>query len=534
MLRHGRPCDRGRCLVASGLRSRLRSCRGRGRGRACGIGTGRRITGLWSLRLLGRIGRGVGRGLCRGLRRPFRRRRQRPVLGGGLGKHRRLHGFGGGAVPPGPPRIGRDTAEDDQQAEAHKEGGRDLEPRVRVLRFIGWRPRTLLRSGPGHRRRTRDEHRGFIAPGIFGLGSRPGWARREYGGFVDWPLWRERPAWRRDDARREDRRFVGPPVGSPHVGKVGTLHRDRGLVVVSRSIRFRIFDPLEESSGERPGTRPAILGPLGEAPHQGLDHAVRHAPSGGHRDGVRNLLHQDIHRLGGLKWRAAGEQLISDDSERVDIDARVQFGAARLLGRHVGGGSGDETCLGEALRSLGHPGDAEVDQIDPARFVEEDVLRLDVAMNDALPVRVVEGFRHTLDDLHRPPRRQRLPARECREIPTTHETHRHPRHPSLDAVGKDRKNIWMLELRDHLRFTVEAFAEGPVGRELGGQDLESDVPVEVRLKGLVNRRHPAFTQASVDPISPEGRPDLCHLEPRSHRGWDVLNRSRVHRAAFSE
>ena len=56
---------------------------------------------------------------------------------------------------------------------------------------------------------------------------------------------------------------------------------------------------------------------------------------------------------------------------------------------------------------LGRGSDAQVGQLHRAAVAEQDVGRLHVAMNHAVLVRVIEGARHTTDDLRAPTRAQR-------------------------------------------------------------------------------------------------------------------------------
>ena len=99
------------------------------------------------------------------------------------------------------------------------------------------------------------------------------------------------------------------------------------------------------------------------------------------------MLHRDLDRrlvVGCL----AGEKLVKDDPDRVKIGARIDRGAARLLGGEVLRGADDRADLGHLARAC--PGDAEVGDLDASLLVHEHVVRLDVAVDDAVPVRKAE------------------------------------------------------------------------------------------------------------------------------------------------
>ena len=88
----------------------------------------------------------------------------------------------------------------------------------------------------------------------------------------------------------------------------------------------------------------------------------------------------------------AGEQLVEDDAEAVDVAAgvdRVRL-AAGLLGRHVGRRA-EHLAVGRHRRVVGVAlGQAEVHEVRLAVGVEQDVRRLDVAVDDAERVRAAE------------------------------------------------------------------------------------------------------------------------------------------------
>ena len=98
--------------------------------------------------------------------------------------------------------------------------------------------------------------------------------------------------------------------------------------------------------------------------------------------------------------RRTHEQLVQHDAERVDIAARVHGDTAGLLGRHVLQRS-DHVALFGSVRLLGELlvvdgfGDAEIDDFRNGRAVvkrDEHVWGLDVAVNNALDVRVMSRF----------------------------------------------------------------------------------------------------------------------------------------------
>src|SRR5262249_3188329 len=117
---------------------------------------------------------------------------------------------------------------------------------------------------------------------------------------------------------------------------------------------------------------------------------------------------QDVVRTPELVERTApGDERVKQDSSRVDVGALVDGVAAGLFGRGVAGGSdamavhrGECQRLDESAGPARDFCDAEIEELDsrwsPFGSRDEDVVRLDVAMDDAGAV-------------HGPERRKKLP-----------------------------------------------------------------------------------------------------------------------------
>ena len=100
------------------------------------------------------------------------------------------------------------------------------------------------------------------------------------------------------------------------------------------------------------------------------------------------VLHRDLERRVPGERDAAGQHLVEHDAGRVDVRRRARRESARLLGRQVLRGADDRA----RLRDLARPGarDPEVHHLDAAVWRNDDVVWLDVAVDDAVAVGVVE------------------------------------------------------------------------------------------------------------------------------------------------
>ena len=95
----------------------------------------------------------------------------------------------------------------------------------------------------------------------------------------------------------------------------------------------------------------------------------------------------------GLERRPAGEQGVEHGAQAVDVGRRGDLAprAGDLLGRHVRRRAQDQAGLRDPAVVLEAAGQAEVGDVGPALAVEQDVGRLQVAVEDAAQVGVVDG-----------------------------------------------------------------------------------------------------------------------------------------------
>jgi hypothetical protein len=119
-----------------------------------------------------------------------------------------------------------------------------------------------------------------------------------------------------------------------------------------------------------------------------------------------------------LMWWCPGQHLVEDAAERPDVDSSVHHLTRRLLGRHVGRGAQNDTHLG-VRRGNGRRfccvcgpadpslGETEVQHLDDTVRANLDVARLEVAMDDAALVGVIERINDLSRDGRRLVERQR-------------------------------------------------------------------------------------------------------------------------------
>jgi hypothetical protein len=138
---------------------------------------------------------------------------------------------------------------------------------------------------------------------------------------------------------------------------------------------------------------------------------TRRAPAGPGRQ--RGRLGADLHaderdRVVAVEGQAAGDDLVEQHAGGVEVGAGVDLQAEGLLGAHVLRGAEHHAGAGHLLErtvAADDLGDAEVDQLEHLAALvvagDEDVLRLEVAVDHALAVGVLEAAEHLQDEADR-------------------------------------------------------------------------------------------------------------------------------------
>jgi len=174
--------------------------------------------------------------------------------------------------------------------------------------------------------------------------------------------------------------------------------------------------------------------------------------------------------------------------------------ALRLLGREVLRRAHDRARL-RHVRCAG-AGDAEVRDLRAVLVVDDDVLRLEVAVDDTAAVREARGP----EDLNREVdgalgRERALVVDELLQRSAGDVLHRDVRRVVPLAAVVDRHDVLVLQARRGRRLTAEALDELGVGGEALVQDLQRDLAPELEVLRTVDLRHPARTDVGDDLVA---------------------------------
>ncbi len=213
---------------------------------------------------------------------------------------------------------------------------------------------------------------------------------------------------------------------------------------------------------------------------------------------------EDGHRAAGPEGHPAGTHRIEDATEAEEICAVIDRLAARLLGGHVLRRAGDGTALGQA-GVIDGAGQAEVGDLDTLDAVfEQDVGRLDVAVDQPLGVgRGQPGGRLETDaqdllDLQRAALVETLLERDAGNV-FHHQVG--PLARPLDGVNVN--DMFIAHGRGRLRLADEALAGRAAGGQRGSQHLDCHHALKCLIERLEHHAHAAAADDFEDLVMPQ-------------------------------
>ena len=236
------------------------------------------------------------------------------------------------------------------------------------------------------------------------------------------------------------------------------------------------------------------------------------------------------HRVTAAERHSASERGVEHHAETEEIRAAVERGAAHLLRAGIARRS-ETRPIALPCPAGKRRGDAEVRQVRRALDIEEDVLRLHVAVNHALAVRVVQGegdlLHHHQHVLH-----VQAGAQVRVQIAATQVFHRQIRGFAVETGVEDAHDIRMVETLDERSFALEAPSRLRGRRGAGRQELDGDEARMRLLHGEVHPRRRAGADQALDSVArnlrqrqTNRRQRRCAVIHRGHGGRDLARQT---------
>ena len=330
-----------------------------------------------------------------------------------------------------------------------------------------------------------------------------------------------------------------------------------GGLVAARAVFLNALhhDPVQVAADAPRQAGRVDLSPGGDA-GKGIEAAE--AQAGGGRlflaDDALNLGKGGAAQPAGVEGQGAGEQLVQQHAQAVDVAARVDVAGGRLglLGAHVLGRADELAVLGEerllSQAGAGRLGDAEVDDLRNRPAVgarDQHVRRLEVAVNHTLMVRMLHGLAHLPEQSQPLVDRKLVAIAVIRDRLAAHQLHHEIEPAGLGrARVEDPGDVRMLHQRQGLPLGLEARDHLPrVHAQL--DDLQRHAPLHRRfLLGHEDRAETALADQLQQLVAPDDRAGALadrracartrrllaarRRRRRRHESWRVLeNRQQV-------
>ena len=159
---------------------------------------------------------------------------------------------------------------------------------------------------------------------------------------------------------------------------------------------------------------------------------------------------------------------------------------------------------------------SEIEDLHPAVAGEENIRRLQIAVDDSLLVRRGHSARHLRRDLERFAHRNRALLHALAQRLAFEQLHHQERAAVVRADVVNRQNVRVIERADRARFLLESPQMVGVGRKRRRQNFYGHVALQARVARAIHFAHPARANRRNDLV----RPQFCSR--RKRHNWPGL------------
>src|SRR5579871_1947538 len=206
--------------------------------------------------------------------------------------------------------------------------------------------------------------------------------------------------------------------------------------------------------------------------------------------------------------KAARQKLEQDDAERIDIASDIEFEriGRNLFRAHVSQRSDQTAEVGVARGisiGIGDARHAEIEDFRISALIDKNIPGLEVAMDDAALVRMMNGIADPGHDIEALARGQETRVRVGDQRFPANELHGEIRLGSPSAVGGagliDLGDPWMLQAAQRVRFDFEAPKQLGI-RQAVPDNFERHRSARMFLLGLVYSTHRTLPEQAMNSI----------------------------------
>ena len=229
---------------------------------------------------------------------------------------------------------------------------------------------------------------------------------------------------------------------------------------------------------------------------------------------------------GSAEGELSGGHFVQDCSEGKKVSAGIEFAAAGLLGRHVGGGADRGARTGEVrfdgLGSCGlvltgatrgrDLGQAEIENLGVAALGYEDVGGFDVAVHDAFGVRGIECVGDLDGEGKQSVQLERSCADQVFERLAVEKLHGDEGLAVLFADVVNGANVGVVQCGCGLGLALKAGERLRVAGYFIGKEFQGYEAMQARVFGFINHAHAAAAEFLDDAIVGNGLADHCSVD----------------------
>ncbi len=235
----------------------------------------------------------------------------------------------------------------------------------------------------------------------------------------------------------------------------------------------------------------------------------------------------------GAKRPATGQQLVENNAQTEYVAAAINpmALAARLFRAHVTGCAGKCRSTADVFLAKRQ---SEIGDVRLAGCIEENVSGLDVAVDQALAMGIVQRLRDSRDQFRRLRNRKRSVVNPFRERLALNELRHNVAGKLFGAADiVNRNNIGMVQTRDGARFRKVGFSVLGIQNELAMGNLDCDRPLQSIVTSEIDNAKPSVAQFVLNQVAANGRGPGSHGLVGNGRlkraGPVVLAQRRAHR-----